>query len=119
MFILTPGYITGLTQSDGSFSCGISIIDKRLINFRPVFQITVDLNSKHVLDSIISYFGCGKLTIDSLRHTATYQVTKKTDLLNIIIPHFNSFPLFCAKLHAFNLFQLILENLNKNIHKEI
>lgn len=118
-FILSPGYITGLTQTDGSFSCGISIINKRLLNFRPVYQITVDLTSKHVLDSIISYFGCGKITIEISRHTATYQVTKITDLLNIIIPHFNEHPLFCAKLHAFNLFKLIIENLNNNIHKGI
>jgi hypothetical protein len=56
-FVLTPGYISGLTQSDGSFFCTISLSSKHLfgLQFRPKFSITADLDSKHVLDRIQSY----------------------------------------------------------------
>jgi hypothetical protein len=63
----------------------------------------------------------GSVTISKLNHTANFKVTKTDDLLNIIIPHFNLFPLFCAKLHAFELFKLIINekiNNKNNINKE-
>jgi len=113
-FKLTPGYITGLTQTDGSFICSITINTVGLIKFIPVFDITADLTSKYVLEEIQQYFGYGTIRISIKNHTASYQVTKSSDFLNIIIPHFNLYPLFCAKLHAFNLFKLILEGIIKN-----
>jgi LAGLIDADG endonuclease len=116
---LTPGYITGLTQTDGSFFCSIIISNVGNIKFIPVFDITADLTSKYVLEEIHKYFGCGYIGISMKNHTASYRVTKLTDLLNIIIPHFNLHYLFCAKLHAFNLFQLIVEVLIKNKTKDV
>jgi len=109
-FKLTPGYITGLTQTDGSFSVGIVITITRSIYFVPSFNITADLDSKYVIDAIHKYFGCVTVAISLKNFTAIFQVTKVDDLLNIIIPHFILHPLFCAKLHAFNLFKLIVED---------
>lgn len=58
-FIMSPGYITGLAQTDGSFFCSIILSTKHLfgIQFRPKFSITADLNSIHVLEQIKIYFG--------------------------------------------------------------
>jgi len=69
---MSPGYISGLVQTDGSFFCSITLSDKHLfgLQFRPKFTITTDLNSKYVLDSILLYFGCGKITINIKNHTA-------------------------------------------------
>jgi hypothetical protein len=111
---MTPGYITGLTQTDGSFCCAILISAMGLIRFMPVLDITADLTSKYVLDEIKIYFGCGNVNVNVKNHTASFRVTKSADLFNIIIPHFKQYPLFCAKLHAFNLFHLIIEGINKN-----
>lgn len=111
-FTLTPGYISGLTQADGSFSCTISLLKNGLISFIPVFDITADLDSKHVLYAIQAYFGCGIVKINpAINHSASFQVTKKMDLINIIIPHFLKHPVFCSKLHAFNLFHAIVVEL--------
>jgi len=115
-FKMTPGYITGLTQTDGSFCCALIISAKKAIYFSPIFNITADLTSKYVLDLICKYFGCGSVTVSKANHTASFIVTKRADLVNIIIPHFNLNPLVCAKLHAFNLLKLIIEKQinNKN-----
>jgi hypothetical protein len=113
-FKLTPGYITGLTQTDGCFTCGIYISSLKTISFTPLFEITADLTSKYVLDEICKYFGCGNVTINEPNHTGHFKVTKKDDLLNIIIPHFNLYPLFSAKLHAFELFKLIMNEKIQN-----
>ena len=110
VFILSPGYISGLTQTDGSFFCSIVISPKHRfgLQFRPKFTITADLNSKYVLDSIKSYFNCGNVTINTKNFTAEFEVVRIEELYNIIIPHFISYPVFCAKLHAFNLFKEIV-----------
>jgi len=110
-FILSPGYITGLVQTDGSFFfCNIVLSTKHRfgLQFRPKFTITADLNSKYVLENIFNYFGCGNITENIKNFTAEYEVTRLEYLNNIIIPHFNKFPLFCGKLHAFNLFSKIV-----------
>ena len=111
---LTPGYITGLTQSDGSFSCVISISNKGNISFIPNLTITADLDSKKVLDSVQYYFGCGRIQINAKNHTANFIVTSRESFVNIIIPHFDKYPLFCYKLHAFNLFKSIIFDLLEN-----
>jgi hypothetical protein len=112
-FVLTPGYISGLTQSDGSFFCTISLSSKHLfgLQFRPKFSITADLDSKNVLDKIQSYFGCGNVIINENKHTAEFVVNSLKDLKNIIIPHFYNNPVYCSKLHAFKLFDLIVSAL--------
>jgi len=112
-FNLTPGYISGLTQADGSFFCSINLSSKHRfgLQFRPKYTITADLDSKYVLDSIQSYFNCGKIIINNKNHTAEFVVEKLEELKLIIIPHFEKYPLFCAKLHAFNLFKEIVNAL--------
>lgn len=120
-FVLTPGYISGLTQSDGSFFCTISLSSKHLfgLQFRPKFSITADLDSKHVLDRIQSYFGCGNVVINENKHTAEFVVSSLKDLKNIIIPHFYNYPVYCSKLHAFKLFDLIVSALVNKEKKTI
>nr|QVG61521.1 hypothetical protein [Rhizoctonia sp.] len=120
-FVLTPGYISGLTQSDGSFFCTISLSPKHLfgLQFRPKFSITADLDSKHVLDRIQTYFGCGNVVINESKHTAEFVVSSLKDLKGIIIPHFHNYPVYCSKLHAFKLFDLIVSSLVNKEKKTI
>lgn len=116
-----PGYISGLTQSDGSFFGTISLSSKHLfgLQFRPKFSITADLDSKHVLDRIQSYFGCGNVVINENKHTAEFVVSSLKDLKNIIIPHFHNHPVYCSKLHAFKLFDLIVSALENKENRTI
>nr|QCI56450.1 hypothetical protein [Hypsizygus marmoreus] len=120
-FKLSPGYISGLTQTDGSFFCSIILSPKHRfgIQFRPKYTITADLDSKYVLDSINSFFNCGKVTINNKNHTAEFEVVKLDELNKIIIPHFYNYPVFCAKLHAFKLFTEIVTALNNKEKRTI
>ncbi len=74
-----------------------------------------------MLDSIQSYFNCGKIIINNKNHTAEFVVEKLEELELIIIPHFelDKYPLFCAKLHAFNLFKEIVNALFKKDKRTI
>jgi hypothetical protein len=110
-FRLTPGYIAGLTQTDGSISCGIVISNNNNISFVLTFNITMDLDSKNVLESIQKYLGCGRIQINKNNYTVDFIVTVRSDLINIIIPFFKDYKLFGPKLHAFKLFVKIVETL--------
>jgi len=99
-FKLSSGYISSLTQTDGSFFCSIILSPKHLfgIQFRPKFTITADLDSKYVLDSINYFFNCGKVSINNKNHTAEFEVVRLDELNKIIIPHFYNYPVFLCKI---------------------
>lgn len=112
-FKLSPDYISGLTQADGSFFCALKKAPKHLfgIQFLPKFTITADLDSKYILESIQSYLKCGRITINIKKYTAEFEVVRLEELNYIIIPHFNNYPVFGAKYHAFKLFSEIVNAL--------
>lgn len=120
-FNLSPDYISGLAQTDGSFFCSVVISTKHRfgLQFRPKFTLTADLDSKYVLDNIAQYFCCGKVTTNLKTHSAEYVVEKLENLKNIIIPHFLNYPVFCAKLHAFKLFKQIVSILSTKDNRTI
>lgn len=122
-FKLSPGYISGLAQTDGSFFCSVVVSSKHRfgLQFRPKFTITADLDSKYVLDSIAQYFSCGKVitNLKTLRRCAEYLVERIEDLQNLIIPHFLNYPVFCAKLHAFKLFSVIVSALSSKDNRTL
>ena len=118
-FKLSPDYISGwvnpLKLTD-PFFCAIKIAPKHLfgIQFQPKFTITADFDSKFILESIQSYFNCGSIIINTKKHTAEFGVVRLAELYNIIIPHFNNYPIFCAKYHAFKLFsEIVIALFNK------
>lgn len=114
-----PDYISGLVVTDGSFVCSVYKEAKSLygIRFKPEFSITADMGSISVLYLIQEYFGCGFISIRKTGHCADFRVSNIKDLINIIIPHFHKYPIFCAKLHAFKLFELIVNALSNKSHR--
>lgn len=110
---ITPDYISGLTQTDGSFSCSLksSKSCRFGIQFSPEFNISAEIGSKHVLELIQKYFGCGIIYTNPKTNSALFVVTKLSDIYTIILPHFIKYPVYCAKLHAFKLFTKIVSAL--------
>lgn len=112
---ISGNYISGLTQSDGSFSCGIiktkSI--KSPLKFKPKFTIVVDLDSKETLIKIQKFLGAGLIAEKKNDHTANFIVIKIEDLRTKIVPHFQKYPVYYEKLHALNLLIKILDIFSK------
>jgi len=103
---LKPNYISGLTQADGSFNCGITVTKSNNnlnLRFRPKFEIVLDKDSKDVLIAIQHFFNCGTISKENKDGSVNYVVSNLIDLKNIIIPHFLNYPVLFNKLHAFQL----------------
>jgi LAGLIDADG endonuclease len=115
---INPNYISGLTQSDGSFFCAIKKNSNSRFGFKfvPTFSITVDLDSILVLEKIKEYFNCGIITINNSKHSVEYRVQSIKKLQNIIIPHFSLYPVYLAKYHALKSLSLIVNLLENKTH---
>lgn len=73
-----------------------------------------------LLESIKSFFGVGNIHLSTKRDVVAYAVPGVKDLVNVIIPHFNKYPLITQKNADFELFKLALNILIKkeHLHKE-
>ena len=99
--ILTPWYVTGISDGEGSFQITIQDLKgKGLTGFKPFleFKITQKNHSVGVLFEIHKFFGCGRICIDNRKSdTMKFVITNVDDLVYKLIPHFNKYPLITSK----------------------
>uniref|UniRef100_UPI0022FD92F1 hypothetical protein n=1 Tax=Drechslerella dactyloides TaxID=74499 RepID=UPI0022FD92F1 len=116
--ILKPWYITGLIDAEGSFI--ISIIKnprcKTGWEVQTMFSISLHKKDYTILELIKSYFE-GRGSINKERQDSLhYRVKALLDLTNVIIPHFEKYPLITQKRADFELFKQIVFMLNNKEH---
>ena len=92
---LHPLWITGITDSQGNLSINYNTKSNKV---SASYKVTQKEHSLVILLDLKESFDCGTLNIDN-RKTDGYKyiVNKNSDLLNIIIPHFEKYPLVGSK----------------------
>lgn len=115
---ITADYIVGFTDGEGCFSLHIT---KRTQNnfgffFTPSFSLSQNTSSKHVLEEIQAFFGCGFVRKD--RKTSKYEVRDLQELLLKIIPFFEKNKLRTQKRQYFETFCEICHLLKNKTHLE-
>lgn len=103
---LLPWQVTGYTDGEGGFYCSILKTGSRNTSAYGVLGIRVKLeykvvqkrHSEGILFELQDFFSCGSVVIDN-RNTDTkkYHVTSISNILDKIIPHFDSFPCLTSK----------------------
>lgn len=114
---INPWFITGFTDAEGCFSCTIRKNPKAIDRYWVEVRFSIGLHNKdlELLKLIKNYFnGVGNIVIDEKRNRAEFRVSSLTDIMTIILPHFNKYPLITQKLADFLLFKNIVEIKNKN-----
>ena len=92
--LLHPWYVTGLVDAEGSF--GISIVNHLKLKFE--FKVTQKRSNAGILYDLERFFDVGSVVIDNRTDdTIKYHVTSQESLINVILPHFMSFPLVTSK----------------------
>lgn len=103
--VINPWYITGFTDGEGCFS--ISTASGK-VKFQ--FKITQLARNAGVLYDIQRYFGVGSVVVDNRESgTLKYQVQNQKELLEVIIPHFERYPLLSSKRLNYLSFKKALE----------
>lgn len=103
--IKNPWFITGFSDAESSFSILIQANRQYAIGWRikPVFAIGLHEKDLELLKSIQSYLGAGKIHIHG-KNSIQYRVDSIKDL-QVIVNHFEKYPLVTAKLADFILFK--------------
>ena len=116
---LDPWFVTGFTDAEGCF--GLYIFKNT--NYKTdwsvslVFQISLHERDRNILEQIKNYFGVGGIfNHDSA--SLNYSVRSYKDL-QIIIAHFDKFPLISQKLKDYTLFKLAYNLFIKKEHLSI
>jgi len=125
--MLNKDYIVGLVDGEGSFTAYIInpsevISRKRRVKAEPKFCLKLIEKDKDILYALKKFFGCGNVYFqkDSRKNHQNcyrYEVTKRRDLENIIIPFFQSnSPRLLSKKKDFVLFCEIIREIKKGNH---
>ena len=124
--MLKAEYITGLIDGEGSFTVyvhnGQNTERKRRARIEPKFYIKLVEEDKSILYQLKQYFDCGHVYFQkdkrpNHKNCYRYEVTKRDDLLKIIIPFFKTNPVkFATKQRDFKIFCEIMVAIKKNKH---
>ena len=124
---LKPDYIVGLVDGEGSFTVYVRNIDssketKRRVVVEPKFYVKLIEKDKEILYSLQKFFGCGSVYFQNdsrpnHQHCYRYEVYRRDDLLNVIIPFFLKNELkFVSKRNDFQIFCEMMKMINKGEH---
>lgn len=127
---LNPYFITGFTDGEATFTITISKdnrerktvrrlqqnIHRNIFSVHPSFAISVNIKDKNLVYSLQSYFGVGKIKQDLSHNAIVFYVNSVEELLNVIIPFFDNYPLNTQKRADYLLFKDALELISKKEH---
>lgn len=113
---ITPWWLTGFTQADGSFLVTHERLPGGRLPFypRPVFSLTQSERELTMMLAIHAYLGVGQLSFS--KGCVTLTVRSLQDLLTVIIPHFMKYPLRGGKQLAFLRFKKVCELKSTQAH---
>ena len=125
--MLNPNYVIGLIDGEGSFTIYVrnpesTKIVKRRVVVEPRFYVKLIERDKDILYQLQHFFGCGNIYLQKDRRRNhqdcyRYEVTKRDDLMMIIIPFFQKHKLlFQSKKYDFDIFCQLIKKINNNEH---
>jgi len=103
--LMDPWFITGFSDAESSFSILIQHNVKHNTNWRVkvIFAIALHKKDKLLLENLQNYWGRGKLHVHG-KNSVQYRVESIKDL-QVIIDHFDMYPLLTCKLADYILFK--------------
>jgi NADH:ubiquinone oxidoreductase subunit K len=116
-YSLDPWFITGLLDAEGSFV--ITILNnsryKTGWTVQARMQIKMHERDRLLILSIQKFFGgIGYVSKFNNSSTVEFRVSTLKDIVNVVIPHFDKYPLITKKYYDYMLFkQVVLFMLNK------
>jgi LAGLIDADG endonuclease len=112
-------YISGYVDGEGCFTVSISPRAKLVVGWevRPSLSISQNGDRAEVLHLVQSYFGCGSIRPDRSDRTLKWETRRLEDLLERVIPHFETAPLLSGKRLDFERFAHICRLMGTGVHR--
>ena len=111
-------YVTGFVDGEGCFMISFSLREKLKtgIEVRPSFSVSQHKRSKDTILFLRDFFKCGGVRFSKRDQNYKFEVRSIDDLMEIIIPHFEKFPLQTCKKEEFERFKKICQLIYSNHH---
>ena len=105
---LNPQWVSGFTAGDGGFSIYVRPAKDYVLGEKVYLQFRITQHSKdlELMQLFIKFFNIGKVAVRSNTSTprCDFIVQDAATLLNIIIPHFDLYPLYDSDICLYLLF---------------
>lgn len=107
-------WLVGITDGNGTFNINTNIINNKIIF---TFIISLTLKNAQLLYKIKSYLGVGNITYNKNNNIVSYLIKDKKQLIDIIIPIFDKYPLLTTKRFNYLKFKkvLLISNIKLNL----
>jgi len=122
-------YVVGFCDAEATFSISVtkdnrirkssrrSSDNSRIIySVHPSFAISLSIKDWHLIYSLQSFFGVGKIKQDLSNNAITFYVNSVEDLLNVVIPFFKAHSLLSQKWADFVLFEKAVYLIKEGAH---
>jgi len=108
-------WLSGFASGEGCFLVDIykSSTSRLREAVKLKFKITQHIRDALLMESLITYFGCGNYYFHVVLRTGDLVVQKYSD----IIPFFNKYPILGIKSKDFEDFKQVVELMKSNTHK--
>jgi hypothetical protein len=115
-FNFSPWWLTGFTQADGGFMIIIKKSPRGRFKYRfyPVFEISQGMHEFDIITSLHKHLGSGRLISNVNRLSIVF--TSMNDLLTIVLPHFDKYPLRGGKLASYLIFRKVILAMSDGVH---
>jgi len=117
---LHPWWVTGYTDGEGCFLINTikAKTTKTGYTVKLIYQVSVHPSDEAILHYLKAFFNnVGRLTYS--KHYIAYRVEHFSDIRDVIIPHFSTYPLQSTKFISFYLFKAAADIINKKEHLTI
>lgn len=120
---LNPWYVIGFVDGEGSFHIALYKDPRMKVGWKaiPEFHVSQRFTSRHVLDDLVKFFGCGYVKFNHQKNpndvTHVYVVRNRDDLLQRIIPLFRRYSLRTEKAKDFNIFSSVVQLMSEGRHR--
>jgi hypothetical protein len=117
-FRLDPWYVTGLTEGEGCFCVSFAFRTAMKLGLQalPSFSLSLNERDRYLLWELQAYFECGGIRESRSDRTFKYEARSVLDLTDLIIPHFEAYPLRGAKRRSFEGFARVCEMMRQGHH---
>nr|YP_010759087.1 hypothetical protein QEO35_mgp32 [Hericium alpestre]WEX32001.1 hypothetical protein [Hericium alpestre] len=113
---LNPWFITGFADAEGCFSFAIKPNAKSKLNWRtsPLFVIKLHIKDLAILELIKNTLTVGKIRLNGIN--SVQYVVESIKELQVIVDHFNNYPLVTEKASDYLIFKQCFEIIKQREH---
>jgi hypothetical protein len=119
---LNPEWVSGFVAGDGGFSIYVKPAKDYVLGEKVYCSFHIAQHSKdlELIKLFIKFFGCGSIRVRSNSLMCDYIVQDTTNLLEKIIPHFDSYPVLNLKQEDYKCFKdcMIMLKLKQHLTQE-